>query len=143
FIEQPMPAALERLILHQDFMRPYLRSAMVPERDEANDILDTAERITFVTVWTPPERLIAQITAAGIAPALARRQLAKRHLRIRELYRDPAKVIEHYERWFRYAEGKSAEHIVASPHEGMRLYSIPQWRERIASSPELGAAVAG
>ena len=37
-------------LLHYDFMGPFMRGAMVHERDEANDILTTAEKITFVTV---------------------------------------------------------------------------------------------
>jgi hypothetical protein len=117
-----------------------MRSAMVHERDDANDILDTAERITFVTVWTAPVQLVKQITAAEIDPAVARGKRATRHRKIRELYHDPAKVIEHYERWFRFAESKSSDHIVASPHEGMRLRSIAEWRELVAASPQLGAA---
>jgi len=136
-IENPMEPVRERLILHQDFMRPYLRSAMVHERDEANDILGTADRITFVTVWTPPAQLVKQITDAEIAPARAKGRKKKRHERIRELYRKPGKVIEQYERWFQFAESKSRDHVVVAPHDGMKLYSIEDWRRLVAGLPEV------
>ncbi|HMA13862.1 MAG: class I SAM-dependent methyltransferase [Bacteroidota bacterium] len=128
-IYQPMEPEQERMILHQDFMRPFMRSAMVHERDEANEILDTAKAITFVTVWTEPEQLIKQITAAEIEPALARGgKKPRRHLVIRELYGDRDKVLDHYERWFAFAAAKSADHVVIAPHEGNRLYSVDEWR---------------
>ncbi|WP_420346478.1 methyltransferase domain-containing protein [Pelagibius sp.] len=134
-IFQPMEPVQEHLILHQDFMRPFMRSAMVHERDETNDILDTAEKITFVTVWTPPEQLIKQITEAEIEPAFAKGKKAKRHLAIRDLYHRPEKVIDHYERWFTFAETKSRDHIVVSPHDGTKLYSIAEWRRLFGTTP--------
>ncbi|MGF1631664.1 MAG: class I SAM-dependent methyltransferase [Kiloniellaceae bacterium] len=130
-IYQPMEPVQERMILHQDFMRPFMRSAMVHERDEANEILDTAERITFVTIWTAPEQLIKQITDAEIDPALARGKKPRRHLAIRELYADREKVLEHYERWFAFAESKSQDHIVVAPHGGLKLHSIAEWRSMV------------
>ena len=39
---RPREAAREKMILHYDFLRPYLRSAKVHERDEAMDVVDTA-----------------------------------------------------------------------------------------------------
>jgi hypothetical protein len=129
-----MEAVRERMILHQDFMRPYLRSAIVHERDEANDILETARRITFATVWTPPAQLVKQITDAAIAPAIARGKTPKRHLAIRELYQSPGRVIEHYERWFAFAERKSRDHVVVSPHDGAALMSVDEWRRLVADS---------
>ena len=132
-IYRPGEPVRERMILHQDFMRPHLRSAIVHERDEANDILDAAERVTFITVWTPPEQLVKQITAAEIAPAIAKGKTPRRHLTIRKLYHSPAKLMEHYERWFAFAESKSRDHIVVSPHDGPSFWSIEEWRRLVAS----------
>lgn len=137
---QPVEPVLERMILHHDFMGPFMRSAMVHERDEANDVLETAERITFVTVWTPPELLSKQITEAEIEPALAKGKKRRRHMAIRDLYGHPDKVLEHYERWFAFAGGKSSDHIVVAPHEGNRMYTIEEWRQRVAGLYEPLAA---
>jgi 2-polyprenyl-3-methyl-5-hydroxy-6-metoxy-1,4-benzoquinol methylase len=140
-IYQPMEPVHEHMILHQDFMRPIMRSARVHERDEANEILATAEKITFVTVWTPPAQLARQITDAEIEPALARGKKPRRHLAIRDLYADPEKVLEHYERWFAFTERWSKDHIVAAPHEDMAFRSVEEWRNLVSGSrPPLAAA---
>lgn len=132
-IDQPMEPVLDRLILRRDFMRPYLRSAMVHERDEANDILETAGRITFVTVWSPPQQLATQITDAEIGPAKGKGNKSARHRKILDLYLNhPDKVIEHYERWFEFAERKSSEHIVVSMRNPVQFFSVAEWRKLIA-----------
>lgn len=54
---------LRRLILHYEFTRPYRRRAKTHERDEALGILEAAREVSFVTLWTPPPRLVQQHTA--------------------------------------------------------------------------------
>ena len=139
-IYQPVEPELERMILHHDFMGPFMRSAMVHERDEANDVLETAERITFVTVWTPPEQLVKQISDAEIDPALAKGKKRRRHMAIRDLYGHPDKVLEQYERWFAFAGRKSSDHIVIAPQEGNRMYTVDEWRNHVAGLREPLAA---
>lgn len=136
-IAEPSDPVRPRLMLHHDLMRPYLRSAMVHERDEALDILDTAERITFVTVWTPPARLVQQITEAAITPKMKPWSWRKpvRHLKIRALYEQPGKVVEHYRRWFDYTATRSADHVVVSLEGGLRLRSIEEWERLVRDSP--------
>ena len=53
---------------------------------------------------------------------------------IRALYEQREKVLEHYERWFSFAESKSQDHIVVAPHGGMKLYSIAEWRNLVSDS---------
>ena len=132
----PTEPVREHMILHQDFMRPFLRSAISHERDEGNDILGTARRITFITVWAEPDKLAKQITKAEIEPFQARGKKPRRHLRIREVYEDGDKVLEHYERWFAFTEGKSTDHIVVSPHDGFSMHSIEEWRDLVSRRQE-------
>jgi SAM-dependent methyltransferase len=54
-------AHIDRLILHYDFLRPWNRSAQTHERDEALDLLESANEITFVTLWAKPETLLRRI----------------------------------------------------------------------------------
>jgi len=99
------------VMLHYDIMRPFMRSTRVYERDEAMDLLSCAKRITFLTVATPSERLFKQITAAEIDKKFARSGKAKnRHLRIREMYQDPAKVKEIYSTWIDFTKQHSDTH---------------------------------
>lgn len=142
-IFEPDEPRRERMMLHHDFLRPYLRSTMTHERDEANDIFSCAERLTFLTIWTPPERLVRQITEAEIEPrAQAGKKPSKRHLRIREDYKNPARVVEHYKRWFDYTAKISEEHIVASyddQSDRLTLRTVSEWesltRDLAGSAP--------
>lgn len=59
--EPASEALLDGAVFHYDFMRPYGRSTRTLERDEVLDILCGADEISFVTLWTPPDRLKQQI----------------------------------------------------------------------------------
>ena len=129
---QPSEPVRERLLLHYDFLRPHLRSAKVHKRDEALDILRTAQRITFLTIWTPPERLVRQISEGEIA---RRTKLGiyfgrERHRKIREEYRDPARVLAHYRAWFDYTRGIPADHHVVCLEDPVRVLSVAEWEQR-------------
>lgn len=120
---------LERLIFHYDFLRPHLRSAKTHDRDEALDLLDTARDVTFVTIWCPPEALLAQLQRGEIdrKTTLGVYWGRKRHLQLREEYRDPARIRAHYRAWFDFTRRRPGEHLVVSPSEGMRVQSIAEW----------------
>lgn len=49
------------LIFHYDFLNPIGKSARTYDRDEALHILKCAKKITFITIYTKPERLIKQL----------------------------------------------------------------------------------
>jgi 2-polyprenyl-3-methyl-5-hydroxy-6-metoxy-1,4-benzoquinol methylase len=137
---QPSEPVRDRLLLHYDFLRPHLRSAKVHKRDEALDILGTAQRITFITIWTPPERLVRQISEGEIA---RRTKLGfyfgrARHLKIREEYRDSAKVLAHYRAWFDYTRRIPADHLVVCLEEPVRIQSVEEWQQ-LARSLEAAA----
>jgi SAM-dependent methyltransferase len=51
---------MKGLILHYDFLRPFRRGTGTFEEDEALQLLEGAEAVSFVTLWTPPARLERQ-----------------------------------------------------------------------------------
>ncbi|HGY89838.1 MAG TPA: methyltransferase domain-containing protein [Planctomycetes bacterium] len=136
-IFEPDTPHRERMLLHHDFLRPYLRSTVTHQRDEANDLFECARRVTFVTVWTPAERLRKQITQAEIEKARAAgKKPKKRHLKIAKEYEDPSRVAEHYRRWFDYTATVSEEHIVVDFENGFRMRDVDTWRaEEGAEAP--------
>jgi Predicted GTPases len=107
---------VDKLLFHYDFLRPYLRSAKVPQRDEALDLLDTAEHRTFLTIWRPPQMLREQLQKSEIAPKTKNGVYRghKRHLRLYKEYEDPARVRAHYQNWFAYTRTKPGDHVVVS-----------------------------
>ena len=127
---------VENLLFHYDFLHTYMRNAQVPARDVLLDVLDTAERVTFLTIWTPPEVLLAQLrrgelerhTKFGVYYGL-KRNLRRRHLKLEQEYKNPARVVELYRNWFDYTRTRKAEHVVVSFAEGVRLFSVEEWEE--------------
>ncbi len=49
------------LLFHYNLLRPYKRSTRIHQRDEALHILNTARQISFLTLYTEPERLRTQL----------------------------------------------------------------------------------
>lgn len=139
---QPSEPRVDKMILHYDFLRPHLRSAKTNDRDEAMDVVKAAEHVTFLTIWTPPERLRKQIQEGEIAPKtwFGHHFGRKRHRIIAEEYRDDARILEHYRTWFRYtATHPHAEHVVVCLGDPVQLYTVEEW-ERMVQRDYEGAA---
>jgi SAM-dependent methyltransferase len=119
----------ERLLMHHDFMYPLLRWKGSVDRDETLEIVETADRVTFLTVWTPPERLVRQITASAIERReRAGRRPHRHHLQCREIYRDPARTIGCYRAWFASVRRRSADQIVVSGEgSGFAILTLDEW----------------
>lgn len=90
----------ERLIFHYDLLRPFDRSAKTHDRDEALDLLQCAGRITFVTLFTPPERLREQLQRGELSGPKPK----KRHLRVQKLYARDESIHALYEEWLEFVE---------------------------------------
>ncbi len=131
----PTEPYLPGVFYHYDFLRPYLRSARIHERDEGLEVLEGAEEITFVTIWCPPEILAERLENRSIRPKSGPKGFRgrKRHLAIREDYADPAKVRAHYRRWFDFTSKKPGQHLVVTLHDGVRFYSLDEWDEMTRS----------
>lgn len=128
---KPSEPQVEKMILHYDFLRPHLRSAKIHARDEALDVLETAEHITFLTIWTPPERLRRQIREGEIDPKTRFGIFfgRKRHLRIAEEYQETSRILDHYREWFRYTATHRADHVVVCLSDPVKLYTVDEWEE--------------
>jgi len=131
--------SIDRLVLHYDFLRPYLASAKTHDRDEALDILGTAEKVTFVTVWTPPERLRKQLVDSEVTPhtKLGIFRGKSRVLKIQRDYESAARICTHYRQWFDYTRTQSDDHVVVDLSGKPRLYTLEEW-EQMARSLEAG-----
>ena len=62
-----------KVILHYDFLRPYRRSTVTHRRDEALDVLGSAQNITVVTRVVGPDRLRQQLYDSELAGVRTRR----------------------------------------------------------------------
>jgi hypothetical protein len=133
-------AHLPKLLFHYDFLRPYLRSAKVHARDEGLDVLEGAERLSIVTIWTPPDVLRAQLLRGEIEPRTTLGVFwgRKRHRILLEEYADPARVIAHYRTWFAFCRGLPGEHVVLMPGDPPTLSTPEVWEAQVAKPLESG-----
>jgi 2-polyprenyl-3-methyl-5-hydroxy-6-metoxy-1,4-benzoquinol methylase len=92
-----------RLIYHYDFLRPFGRSAKTHDRDEALDLLNSAKRISFVTLNTPPEQLRAQLQKGELSVS----KPSTRHKRIAKLYEREETIRSLYREWFDYIDSRA------------------------------------
>lgn len=116
-LTEPGPAERTHMLLHYDTLRPFTSSAHVFARDEALDILETAERVSVLTLWTPPERLAAQLAASEAGS----RRTSRRHRRIAELYAEPRAVLDHYRQWLAFVDARADESLVVDTASGVLL----------------------
>jgi 2-polyprenyl-3-methyl-5-hydroxy-6-metoxy-1,4-benzoquinol methylase len=123
------PPEGECVLFHYNMLNAYVSTAAIHENDENLDIMKLAERLSVLTVWARPAQLVRQITKSEIDKGLFR-CATKRHLRLREEYRDPARVLFHYESWNRFVSGLTAENwMITRDSTGVpHMQSIAEWR---------------
>lgn len=122
---------IKNLIFQYDFLRPFLRSAKVHQRDHALEILDTADHLTILTLWHSP---------AVLQEAWAKNQIAqkmkfgvfwgkKRDLLLQKELKEPSKIRAFYKSWFEFAQTKTVNHLIVCLEKGMRVYSLEEWKK--------------
>ena len=119
------PAATDRMIVRYDLLRPRFTFLHGIERDPVLDVLKTAQRATFVTIFAPPDKLREQLLSAD------RGKLSKRHKRMYEHYKRAVGLEEDYQRWFDYTERFEGDHYVILPYGGMRLMPASEFRRQL------------
>jgi hypothetical protein len=129
--DNPGRPTLGDAIFHYDMLRPYMRSARVHARDEALDILGSADKVSYLTMWTSPEKLREQLgpEQSGLFKKPGKRQRA-----IRRDYSDPYRIVEHYDEWFKFLQTQPGEKwVVDQSTGGMAFLTIDQWRAKTAA----------
>jgi hypothetical protein len=128
-MHEPSEPSRGNLIFHYDFLRPDLHRPKVSVRDAAMDILKTAKKVTFLTIWTPPEMLSRQLEAA--TAGVSSKRLQNRYELIRKDYADPARVLNHYRDWNEFVNAQSADHsIVCVDGNSTRVLSVADWEHQ-------------
>lgn len=122
---------IKSLIFQYDILRPFLRSAKVHQRDHALDILDTADHLTFLTLWHSP---------AVLQKAWAKNQIAekmkfgsfwgkKRDLLLQKELQEPSKLRGFYKSWFEFTRTKPGNHLIVCLENGIRVYTLEEWEK--------------
>jgi len=131
---------VDRLILHYDLLRPHRRSAKAHARDEVMDVLRCAQRVTFVTLWRPPDLLRRSFESHPVSFATRAGWFfeGRRRRKLLREFADPQELTGHYRRWFGFTRGTRAGHFVVSPDGEPRVASLEAWQrspQGVGASP--------
>jgi hypothetical protein len=130
----------DQLIYEYDFLGQWKRRLFhqAYEEDEPLRLLDTAREIMFVTLWARPKILAQRLELRQPAPLkvflkLAKSRHALRRIRVllatKNLYKDPAKLLPLYEKWFQFC-GRyhaSAHWLMDTSENVPRLAHLSKW----------------
>jgi SAM-dependent methyltransferase len=132
-MHEPSEPQQKRLIFVMDFLRPDVHRPKVNPRDVTLDIIKTAAKVTFVTLWTPPERLSGQL-AKAMAGGIQPRRLRKRYETIRQDYADRERVLAYHRAWNELVSSQRADHFIVSTGDApARVLSVDEW-ERLVTA---------
>lgn len=107
----------DHLILHYDILRPWQRSAVTYEHDEALDLLDSADRISILTLVVDPEDLRRRFVSHYENP-----RSSGRRSRVRLALRDPRRALS------LLLDRRRAKSVMESRRrERIAAYSEPEW----------------
>ena len=126
---------VDTLLFHYDILRPFERSAKTHDRDEALDILDTAEDVVILTLWTHPDILRKQFEEKKIVPKLKKgkkSKITKRRRKIFEYFADKHKMHYFYSTWLDFCRTKKAKHFMVKIQPELDIISADKWTDLIA-----------
>jgi len=137
-ISQIAEPDLEGLILSYDFLLPYVRGTRSYDGDQVFHLLETGREVSFVTLWTPPERLARQLSGDEARSSLPRKMLP----RLLEMCREPSEIFKFYRRWMKFSEataGKINRHIIVEFERNLNFYTSAQLEVEMRNYENAGA----
>lgn len=124
------PGALEHVIVMYNLLRRLNKDIALGEDDPLPLIFDEAERLTIMTLVTPPQRLREQFQRSEM-PDPGRRY-SEKILRLQKAYRRDDFLRDWYRDWFGYQDsllpGRAASWMVLFEENGERVTNIAGWR---------------
>ena len=130
----------EHVILHYDMLRPFDRSLRTYERDPACDLLQIADKISFLTIVTDSARLRDQLAnhkvsrRKGLWAVIAKPnvKLNKRHHKLLALYEEPSFLQDRYREWFEFCAKvaeKTDSHTFVENQGTYAFHGFDKWEE--------------
>ncbi|MFO0687856.1 MAG: class I SAM-dependent methyltransferase [Myxococcota bacterium] len=129
---EPRSPYVDTVLFHYDILRPFRRSAHVHARDEALDVLRTADEVTVLTILPEADELVRRFDRAIIDPKRRFGMIrgGRRKLEVREILSDPARLSQWYETWFEYCRSRGIDSRVLLADEGKRIENVDVWSTR-------------
>ncbi|MFO0990572.1 MAG: hypothetical protein U1E67_01405 [Hyphomicrobiales bacterium] len=134
FFERPA-GSLEHVIVMYNLLRRLNKDIAPGADDPLPLIFDEAERLTIVTLITPPGRLREQFQRSEMPDH--NRRYSEKILRLQKAYQRDDFLGDWYRAWFSYQEtlppGRAVTWMIAFGPDGERLTGIADWRAVVAT----------
>lgn len=109
---RPGQADSEKLIFHYDLNRTCRQPARHFDVDTPLQVVDCAERVTVVTLWADPTVVEQRQRMRTLTLGRHNREYRERQRMDLEAGHDPARVRQHYRKWFEHSRIWNAAHCV-------------------------------
>ena len=117
----------DTLVFHYDMLRPFDRPLQSHGRDPAFHLLDSAEKITFITLAASGDELRKRLRSEAARPA--GRKGRKRHALLQKQYENPAFLSAWYDAWATVTapyKGKSYLVRAAEGYPAVKATGLPE-----------------
>ena len=118
---------LGNIVVHYDFLSILKTDSEHHQIVELRDLLDCADDVRLVTIWTEPSCLLQQFEQNEVA-RFGGRPRGRKNEQLWRDYRDPAKLLKYYDDWFLFTGSLPAEHHVLVASLDMELIPFEKWR---------------
>jgi len=125
---------LEKVMMHFSFIHPYVRHCFTYERDEQLDVLDLADELQILTLWTDPKVNLERFDQKKIIPRTVNGKYtgSARYLDRRTYLEDPKKLMGYYDKWFEYVQKRGFDPMIVDNTNGVEFINHAEWLRRAA-----------
>jgi SAM-dependent methyltransferase len=104
------------LILHYDITRRQFGNPIARSQYDLHDLISVSDRVDFLTIQAPPDRLRRQHAAAMAKPRpkALRSGASPKHKKIAEVYQRDAVIQSLYQEWFELTRRYPGDHYVVA-----------------------------
>jgi hypothetical protein len=129
------PGALDHVIVMYNLLRRLNKDIPPGDKDALPMIFNEAEKLTIVTLVTPPERLREQFQRSEMSDPNGR--YSEKILRLQKAYQRDDFLGDWYRQWFDYQEslpaGRADTWMIVFAPDGEKVTDIAGWRGIVAS----------
>lgn len=120
---------MEGVILEYNAMHILFGSAKHYDRDETLQLIDCADRVTALSLWTPPNVLLEHLEKRHqqTVNKTDADDFALQHARLKELYEKPQALRAQYQQWLEFADRRFDHHTIVSLFDSPKLQTTAQW----------------
>ena len=124
------PVDTPSVVLHYNISKHLIDGDIYQHNRALNDLISTAKKVTFVTMWTPPPQLLENFKR-GRTNNWRKFILSQRHRkktrRLLEMYENEASLHALYDDWFAFLQHYSDPGFVATYEPEYRLTPVNEW----------------